>query len=210
MTTMEGGGIATNSDAIANDLKSIRSHGWSRDRFDKHRVERNIDRSRQKYLFVTTGFNIRPMEIQAAIGLSQLKDLDQFVIRRRNIARKVSKALQNSKLSVIGEQYLVNLNQSQRHSWMLLPIKIQSGNHRIRSRITTYLEKIGIENRPVLTGNFLKQPALRHLTNPPSAKEFSNADEIEKTCFLVSCHHDLSESQVRYLIRGLLKAQTQI
>lgn len=210
MTTMEGGGVATNLDSIANDLRSIRSHGWSRDRFDRHKIEKNIDKSRQKYLFVTTGFNIRPMEIQAAIGISQLKNLDKFVARRQIIAEQVSKALRNTKLSVIGDSYCHNPTLKQRHSWMLLPIKIRSSNSKARARITEFLGNRGVENRPVLTGNFLRQPALRHMRNKPKFNEFKNATEIEKTSFLVSCHHDLSKSQVQYLIDSLLKCEKLI
>ena len=106
---MEGGGIATNNLDFANDLRSIRSHGWSRDRTDNLALEnqnynnqntnvRPINQS--KFLFVTTGFNIRPTEVQAAIGIEQLKDLDLFVARRRLIAKEIKKHLENTKFYI--------------------------------------------------------------------------------------------------------------
>lgn len=210
LTTMEGGGIATQSDAIADDLRSIRSHGWSRDRFDKVKVEKRIDVSRQKYLFVTTGFNIRPMEIQAAIGISQLKNLDKFIDRRRSIVERVADALRGKKMFVIGEEYLRDSFEYKRHSWMLLPIRIHLNNPKIRAEVVSSLEKFGIENRPVLTGNFLNQPALRHLQNRPNSSLFRNAQIIENSSFLVSCHHDLTDKQVKYLIDRLLIIEKQL
>jgi CDP-6-deoxy-D-xylo-4-hexulose-3-dehydrase len=76
ITTMEGGGVCSNSEFFTNDLRSIRSHGWSRDRKDVAKWNSKSTKNDSKFLFVTSGFNVRPMEIQAAIGLSQLKDIE--------------------------------------------------------------------------------------------------------------------------------------
>jgi len=76
ITTMEGGGVATDDDAFADDLRSIRSHGWSRDRKDVTDWTHDVSGTDAKFLFVSTGYNIRPMEIQAAIGINQIKDID--------------------------------------------------------------------------------------------------------------------------------------
>ena len=210
LTTMEGGGIATNSDDFADDLRSIRSHGWSRDRFDKRKIEMPYKKDLRKYLFVTTGFNIRPMEIQGAIGISQLKNLNDFVIRRRTIVHKVADALSGRKIQVIGEKYVFNEQLEPNHSWMLLPLRITVRNKNLRSKIIETLESMGIENRPVLTGNFLRQPALLRFKNYSKPSNFPNSNLVEETSFLVSCHHDLSDRQVNYLIRSLLKVEKLI
>ena len=199
ITTMEGGGVATNSLLIADDLKSMRSHGWSRDRSDAQTWHEGHSKTDSRFLFVSTGYNVRPMEIQAAIGLQQLMDLDKFIARRRNIASQIFDLIDGSPLEIIG--YNKFINQPTSHSWMLLPIRVTGKNAIERRRkIVDFLLEKGIETRPVLTGNFLAQPAIQRITRqtmPPEA--FKNASLIASTSFLVSCHHDLNDDQVTYL-----------
>ena len=78
ITTMEGGGIATSDNALADDLRSMRSHGWSRDRSDVDSWTAKKSSNDSKFLFVSTGYNVRPMEIQAAIGSAQIDEIDNF------------------------------------------------------------------------------------------------------------------------------------
>jgi len=205
ITTMEGGGIATNNDDYADDLRSMRSHGWSRDRSDSAHWTKEKSTNDAKFLFVSTGFNIRPMEIQAAIGLSQVSEIDRFVNRRRLIARSIHTALQGTDLSVIGSERLINPELERSHSWMLVPILVNGTNAIERKgEIINKLNNLGVETRPVLTGNFLAQPAIQRITkNNMSPKEFVNATYIENCAFLVGAHHDLSDSQIEFLCTAL-------
>jgi CDP-6-deoxy-D-xylo-4-hexulose-3-dehydrase len=205
ITTMEGGGVATNDPIFADDLRSIRSHGWVRDRIDSNYWKNNNLNNDAKFLFVSSGFNIRPMEIQAAIGISQIKDIDEFIEKRIRIAQRVKSAIRGTNLKLIGSENLTLPKGNQGHSWMLLPIQITS-NNATESRLTVIseLETNGIETRPALTGNFLTQPAIKNLnfTNQ-EPKEFTSATKIAETTFLVSAHHDLSEDQIEYLCEKL-------
>lgn len=205
ITTMEGGGIATNDEMVNNDLRSIRSHGWSRDRNDKSDWNSEIHPSLKKFNFVSSGFNIRPMEIQAAIGRVQLKSLDEFVAKRRENVNKVKNAISGTKLSIIGVDENVGILEDLSHSWMHIPLKITSSNAKeIRSYIVKTLENHGIETRPPLTGNFLRQPAARKFfPNLHDERGFPIADSISDSTFLVGCHHDLNKDQVRYLCDNL-------
>jgi len=60
---MEGGGVATSDSDFADDLRSIRSYGWSRDRSDVAEWRTGVSNNDAKFLFVSTGYNVRPMEI---------------------------------------------------------------------------------------------------------------------------------------------------
>lgn len=205
LTTMEGGGVATNNQEFADDLRSIRSHGWSRDRTDANQWHENLQGNDSKFLFVTTGYNIRPMEIQAAIGRSQLKDLNLFVEKRRAIAERVKNSLKDSYLSLIGGDTFNVSENIKSHSWMLLPIKINNPrSFDSKNLVTNFLESVGIETRPVLTGNFLSQPSIRRIRrNLPHPDEFPNANHISRSSFLVGAHHDLNDSQVDFLCSSL-------
>jgi CDP-6-deoxy-D-xylo-4-hexulose-3-dehydrase len=203
ITTMEGGGISTNSDEFADDLRSMRSHGWSRDRSDVNSWTQKKSSNDSKFLFVSTGYNVRPMEIQAAIGSNQIELIDTFIKRRREIAQKVHMSLSSGNLKIIGSEALSEDPQS--HSWMLIPLLVLGEDAaRRKNQIVRELEDLGIETRPVLTGNFLSQPAIqritRHATDP---KNYVVAERITNEAFMVGAHHDLTEEQIVHLCNSL-------
>lgn len=210
ITTMEGGGIATNDSNFADDLRSMRSHGWSRDRSDVANWTKEVSSNDSKFLFVSTGYNVRPMEIQAAIGSLQIKDLDYFVTKRRDIARRITAAVDGTQLSIIGSQTLLSSELERSNSWMLIPIKVNGINAGSRKkRILAALTDFEIETRPVLTGNFLAQPAVQRITrNLIDPKQYEVASEITETTFLVGAHHDFSDEQVEFLCAKLQEVAT--
>ena len=206
ITTMEGGGIATTDPDFADDLRSIRSHGWSRDRHDAASWTEGVSANQAKFLFISAGYNIRPMEIQAAIGRTQIQDIDKFIARRRLIANAVQVALRDGPLKVIGGENLGNPETQEGHSWMHIPLLVQGVNSIKRKElILKSLEERGIETRPVLTGNFLSQPALQKISiNLQSPESFPVASSISNNAFLIGAHHDLSDSQIEYLCENLV------
>jgi CDP-6-deoxy-D-xylo-4-hexulose-3-dehydrase len=94
------------------------------------------------------------------------------------------------------------LNES---SWMLVPLRVGGDfAKKSKTRIVKELNNLGIETRPVLTGNFLSQPAMQRITeNQVSADVFKVASDISDTSFLVGCHHDLTTKQIEYLCNSL-------
>ena len=210
ITTMEGGGVATDDSAVADDLRSMRSHGWSRDRSDVSSWVSQVSTNDSKFLFVSTGYNVRPMEIQAAIGSLQIDQIENFVERRRHIADQVSSTLKGSNLKVIGSEALATDSLRKTNSWMLIPIKVLGDNAQSRKRaILEELEMLEIETRPVLTGNFLAQPAIQRITrHAVDPAHFKVATEITETAFLVGAHHDLSDDQISFLCNSLKKVST--
>jgi CDP-6-deoxy-D-xylo-4-hexulose-3-dehydrase len=159
-----------------------------------------------KFLFVTSGYNVRPMELQAAIGLSQLDDLDDFIERRRRISERVRSAIAQSGLELIDPTKDLRNNPRESHSWMLLPIRVIEGGLD-RDEVVATLNRLGVETRPILTGNFLAQPAAsRILPLDEAAESYPIAEEISKRCFMVSAHHDLTDEQINHLCSALVLA----
>ena len=146
------------------------------------------------------------MEIQAAIGTQQISDIDDFVQRRRNIAMRVKKSLQGSGMHVIDATDFEGKNERS-HSWMLIPIQIDGENVKERrKKILTELQNMEVETRPVLTGNFLSQPAIQRITRHNLEPErYIHASKISETSFLVGAHHDLTFEQIEYLCQSLKK-----
>ena len=83
ITSGEGGMIVCNKREDYEILKSLRSHGWSRDEKTANKYP-NLD---PRYVFINSGFNLRPTDIQAAIGISQFKKLEKF--KRLILSRQV-------------------------------------------------------------------------------------------------------------------------
>jgi CDP-6-deoxy-D-xylo-4-hexulose-3-dehydrase len=203
ITTMEGGGVSTDDDLFADDLRSIRSHGWSRNRLDAVQWHENISVNESKFLFVSTGYNIRPMEIQAAIGISQLKDVDYFVRKRKQNALKFYEAVEKSYIELIGARTLTKSQEPRLHSWMMLPILVKQNSSKSRQEVVAFLNSFGIETRPVLTGNFLRQPSMGRISKGAYlATETKVADFIADNAFMIGNHHDFSDDQIALLLEA--------
>jgi len=211
ITTMEGGGVATNDSEFADDLRSIRSHGWSRDRSDVADWRTGVSNNDAKFLFVSTGYNVRPMEIQAAIGISQIRDIDTFIGKRRAIAKAVSEAVKGTCIELIGAENLEEGKDQKGHSWMLLPLRVVGADAtQKKKKIVKALEDLEIETRPVLTGNFLAQPAMKTIGhNSQKPEDFPVATMITETAFMVGAHHDLTIEQIEFLCSALIQTAAE-
>jgi CDP-6-deoxy-D-xylo-4-hexulose-3-dehydrase len=88
VSTMEGGMVLTDDDELMHLLRSIRAHGWTRDLpFDSPLFERRGSDYFEEYRFILPGYNVRPLEINAAAGREQLKKLPAMTrCRRENLA----------------------------------------------------------------------------------------------------------------------------
>jgi CDP-6-deoxy-D-xylo-4-hexulose-3-dehydrase len=220
ITTMEGGGIATNNLEFADDIRAMRSHGWSRDRTDALKWKNDfnselstslISQNQLKFQFITTGYNLRPLEIEAAIGIEQLKDLDSFVRRRRYIAKFLKDALKETIFEIIDGGTLNNSSLEESHSWMFICLRVNKKiTQEIRITLDKLLEEYEIESRPALTGNFLAQPVMKMLNEMPDPMDFPIAQQVSTNYFMVSAHHDLSDLQVEYLANSLKQISNKI
>ncbi len=203
ITTMEGGGVSTNDDLFADDLRSIRSHGWSRNRLDADIWHKNKSTNESKFLFVSTGYNIRPMEIQAAIGISQLKDIDHFVNKRKQNALKFYEVVEKSTIELIGAETLKESHESRLHSWMMLPVLLKQNFSKPRQEVISSLNSFGIETRPVLTGNFLRQPSMERISKGAYLSTETNvSDLIAENAFMIGNHHDFSDEQIDLVLEA--------
>lgn len=209
ITTMEGGGIATNSLEIADDLKSMRSHGWSRDRSDGKILTQGLTAPDSKFRFFTSGYNVRPTEIQAAIGINQIAKIHDYVSRRREIARKVAEAVKNTPLKIMGGVDFSNSKTTYGHSWMMIALAVDSGLE-TKLRIQEFFEQNGVETRPVLTGNILHQPAMKNTQCFIRDVSLKNTDWVAEHCFLIGAHHEYTEDQINHLIKTITKVSNLV
>ena len=158
MTTIEGGMVVTNDDELAELARILRAHGWIRDAREKTKFEKANPEIDSRFLFVNTGYNLRPTDLNGAFGLHQLPKLDGYNdVRRRNAAvwEKVL-AKYSSLIDVTAPE------KDCRHTWFAYPIIVRESAPFRRQELVDHLETAGIETRPVVAGNLAKQPAFKY------------------------------------------------
>lgn len=159
ITTIEGGMVVTHDARLADLLRSMRSHGWARSMSNAAEIAREYPDIDARFLFVTTGFNVRPGEINAAIGLEQLKRLDGFNARRREIAERFDHGFAG--LHQAGELQLMQSAPNCVPAPFGYPVLCRTTE--VRQRLGRHLEASGVETRPIICGNMVRQPAFQRL-----------------------------------------------
>ena len=150
MSTIEGGMISTDDEELYHILLSIRSHGWDRDLPKSKQIELrekyNIGDFRSLYTFYYPGFNLRATDLQAFIGLEQLKKLDLIVKNRNLNYQKYHEGIKNNewKINPPKDSFISNFSY---------PV--------ITKNIKELVEKLtenNVECRPLICGSINEHP----------------------------------------------------
>ncbi len=180
ITCGEGGMVVTNNKKDYDLLKIMRAHGWDRD------LEKNEKKSKG-FNFINMGFNLRPLEVSAAIAHNQLKSLKKFSKIRQINRKKIIESLKKHKNW--DEQYqFVIPDKNLQPSWFGLPLLIKGKHVSKKKKIIKNLNTCGIETRPIISGNFLNQRASKLYKLNKKKELFYNAEYIEKAGFFIGLH----------------------
>ncbi len=194
----EGGMVCCSSTEDAEIIKALRAHGWSRGLKNENKIANQNKHLDRKFIFYNSGFNLRSTDIAASIGISQFKDLDKFItVRGKNrlkILKEVSKNKKiNKKINIIKE------NEKVKASWFGLPITLSRSID--KKLFIKKIEKKGIETRPIISGNFLKQPALKKYKLISKIK-MKNADFVNNQGFFIGLPtKNISSNIVKKLVK---------
>jgi len=152
ISTIEGGMVSTNNYELYDLMKMKRSHGLAREstRYAEY-VKQYPDISNQ-FLFITDGYNFRNHELGAVLGLSQLKRLDRYIQKRNRNYKKFVELI--SKYSI--DFYVPLVPQT--CSNFCFPLICRTKE--LADRLKVIFDEVGIEHRPIIGGNLLKQPFL--------------------------------------------------
>ena len=198
ITTIEGGMVVTNDPRLADLLRAMRAHGWVRDMHARAEIAAGYPGIDPRFLFLTTGFNVRPTEINAAIGLEQLKKLSSFNEKRREIARRLDMGLRA--VADAGELTLVA------HDPRVIPAPfgytVLCRSREARDGLRDHLEGAGIETRPVICGNLARQPALAHHAYRVSS-DLAGADRVMDCGLYWGTHPFMSVDDVDYIVAAV-------
>jgi|TARA_B110000046_G_scaffold20265_1_gene19189 CDP-6-deoxy-D-xylo-4-hexulose-3-dehydrase len=195
ITSGEGGMITCNDKKNYELIHALRAHGW----------DRGLNNNKDNFNFINSGFNLRPLEISAAIGFNQFKRLRQFKKIRFDNRVKIIEKLKKSK-NWKDQFSFIDPVKKLDPSWFGLPILINGNLKKKKNKFLTFLKNNGIETRPIISGNFLNQPSIKLYNLNPKKELFKNAQNIEERGFFIGIHIEpITNKKLNLLENKLLK-----
>ena len=207
ITLGEGGAVVTNNDELYKILRSLRDWGracWCgldekkpmgacnrRFSWKSGSLPEGYD---HKYTYSTIGYNLKPLEMQAAMGLVQLKRLHDFTMKRSENFEIFRNFFQSF------EKYFI-LPQTLKYgkpNWFAFPLTIKEEAPFTRVDLLKYLFDKKIDSRPLFTGNILKHPAYFNI-NCKVHGGLQNSDRILKNSFFIGIYPGLSNEHINYI-----------
>ena len=198
--TMEGGVVLTDDEELYQIMVSLRAHGWTRELPDENHVhDKNGNPFDDMFRFVLPGYNLRPLEISGAVGVCQLEKLAELVEERRKNAETF--------VGLFGDKDYVRIQTPVgESSWFAFALTLHGPLAGRRDEVVGRLMEAGVECRPIVAGNFTKNPVIRYLDCEMHG-DLPNANRIDRDGFFIGNHHyDLSDelAAVRRSIEGCI------
>ena len=204
ITTGEGGMVSSNDeklidlarsfawwgrDCYCNGKANLLSNGTCKKRFSCwiEKVGVQID---HKYYFTNIGYNLKPLDLQGAIGSVQLKRLDFIHEKRRKLKTRFEELL----IKIPGVRVISEQNNKSNSSWFGVPIVCESPDLKIK--LVSYFETNKIQTRNYFAGNILLHPAYIEFGDPDS---FPNASKVLKDVFFIGCSPSLNDDAIKYV-----------
>jgi CDP-6-deoxy-D-xylo-4-hexulose-3-dehydrase len=208
ITMGEGGAVVTSDSHLAKVARSVRSWGrgcycgWNEKdpcgacghRFD-YKVRGLDTRVDHRYYFVDIGYNLKPTDIQAALGVSQLAKFPRFAQRRRENFRFLRERLRPF------EEFFILPEAAPKADpcWFAFTITVRDGAPFTRGQLVAWLEAHNIETRPVFAGNILRQPAYERIPHR-IVGTLDNSDYVMRNSFFVGVYPGLTAEMLEYVV----------
>jgi len=182
ISTMEGGMILTDDLELDHLCRCMRAHGWTRDLPEGSPVySRKSSDHYEAYRFILPGYNVRPLEIEAAVGRQQLKKLPGFTAQRRANLALFQKLFGSDERFIIQRENGVS-------SAFSFTIILNPARNPDRGRVFAALAEADIGFRIITGGNFLRHDVLAHYDYDVVGGAVPNADTAHDYGFFVGNH----------------------
>ena len=183
ISTMEGGLIVTDDEELYQILLSLRAHGWTRNLPKNNLVcsDKSDDPFEESFRFVLPGYNVRPLEIEGALGVEQVKRLPSLIAARRDNGKLLQAAMSNHSDLIIQQE----IGES---SWFGFSLVIRPGSKLTRKQLVIKLNDLGFECRPIVAGNFAKNEVVKYFDSEVHGN-LKNAEHIDQNGLFVGNHH---------------------
>jgi len=206
ITMGEGGAVFTDDREVAKRIESFRDWGRDcycppgRDNTCKKRFEWEFEQLPagydHKYVYSHIGYNLKVTDMQAALGLSQLKKLDSFIERRNKNHAFLTELLVAAGLDEIF--HIPTATPGTKPSWFGYLLTVRDDVGVARSELTRALENAGIGTRLLFAGNLTKQPGYAD-ANYRVAGSLERTDKLMRDAFWVGCWPGLDERHMTYI-----------
>ncbi len=183
ISTMEGGLVITDDEELYQILICLRAHGWTRalPKFNLICGEKSDDPFEESFRFVLPGYNLRPLELEGALGVEQLKKLPTFISERRKNGAYFQAALKD-------HPHLMIQSEIGQSSWFGFSLVIKKESNWTRKQLIDRLYGLGFELRPIVAGNFAKNKVVDYFISETHGR-LVNADYVDKKGLFVGNHH---------------------
>jgi len=199
IATMEGGVLVTDNEELYHIAKSMRAHGWTRDLPEDSTVfEKRSDDFFEAYRFILPGYNVRPLELNGAIGREQLKKLDRSIEIRRNNAKRFVELFTDDERFIIQKENGLS-------SWFSFTIVLNPVLKIDRAKVMQKMKSANIQFRIITGGCFLRHDVINHF-DYETVGEIVNANIAHDQGFFVGNHPHNVVPQIEYLHKVLVKA----
>jgi len=204
MTMGEGGAVITNISKLFVIARSFRD--WGRDCYCEPGKDNTCGRRfagqhgelpfgyDHKYVYSHIGYNLKVTDMQAAIGLAQLKKLPFFIEKRKENFNKLNTFMQN--YDCFFDLPIIKLNHDP--SWFGYPITIKKNSPFSRNQFVEYLENHGITTRLVFAGNLTKQPAFKDVYYR-TIGQLPNTNSVMKNTLFIGVYPGIDEQKMDYM-----------
>ncbi|MBR4703120.1 MAG: lipopolysaccharide biosynthesis protein RfbH [Oscillospiraceae bacterium] len=220
MTMGEGGCVYTNDPLLHRLILSFRDWGRDcicpsgRDNFCGHRFDGQFGELPQgydhKYVYSHFGYNLKVTDMQAAVGVEQLKKFPSFIQRRRHNWQRLYDRLSSQPAS--DRLILPEPAKNSEPSWFGFLISVRPETGLDRNRITAYLEAHGIQTRLLFSGNLIKHPCFDQIRNTDAYRvvgTLENTDFIMNNSFWVGVYPGMSDAMIDYMAETIGEAISQ-
>lgn len=190
----QGGGVFTNDKELARKVLMYRDWGRQADLTSRTNkkwktLPKHYD---ARFIYEKIGFNISPLELQAAMGRVQLKKTNKIKRLRKHNFDYLYKHL-----SKFPDLIMPEWNKDADVCWFSFPLTTK-GN---RGALVEHLEKNGIETRSMFAGNIVKHPAYKDSNYRISKSGLNDADYILEHSFWIGCHPRMTQADREYVVK---------
>lgn len=217
MTMGEGGAVYTNDSLLNKIIRSFRDWGRDcicpsgRDNFCNHRFDKQYGELPlgydHKYVYSHFGYNLKATDMQAAIGVAQLKKFPAFIEKRRYNFDRLKTGLKGIEDKII----LPESEMSSIPSWFGFLVTCREGIS--RNSVVQYIEGKGVQTRMLFAGNIIKHPCFDEMRASGEGYRvvgnLVNTDRIMNDSFLVGVYPGMNNEMIDYIIKMIKEAVNQ-
>lgn len=219
MTMGEGGCVYTDNPLLNKLIKSFRDWGRDcvcpsgRDNLCGHRFDGQFGELPQgydhKYVYSHFGYNLKVTDMQAAVGVEQLKKFPSFIQARRHNWERLRAGLE----AVSDKVILPEPADGSVPSWFGFLISLREDSGLNRNQVTHYIEDHNIQTRLLFSGNLLKHPCFDQLRETDAYRVVGNletTDFVMNNTFWVGVYPGMTDEKIDYIVQIIREAVSRI